>query len=102
MKKMKEQGDSLAKGADAAGDSFADAPAGGSGSTNPMVVANPTDAGAHAFAPNSLGLDRNPAQVAGMSKSFNGESIGVAKDSLFDMVDRRYELLKKDDKFLAP
>ncbi len=102
MKKMKEQGEALAKGADAAGDSFADTPAGGSGSVNPVVVANPMDAGAHAFAPNGLGLNRNPAQVAGMSKSFNGESIGVAKDSLFDMIDRRYELLKKDDKFLAP
>lgn len=102
MQKIKAQGEALAKGADAAGDSFADAPAGGSGSTSPVAATNPMEAGTHGLAPNGLGLDRNPAQVAGMSKSFNGEVIGVAKDSLFDMVDRRYELLKRDDKFLAP
>lgn len=103
MKNIKAKVEEQAKGADAAGDSFADTPAGASGSTMPTAMTNPMDmSGPHTLAPNGLGLDRNPAQVAGMSKSFNGEAIGVAKDSLFDMVDRRYELLKNDNKFLAP
>lgn len=103
MKDLKAKVEEQAKGADAAGDSFADTPAGGSSSSMPTSMTNPMDMpGSHSLAPNGLGLDRNPAQVAGMSKSFNGEVIGVAKDSLFDMVDRRYELLKNDNKFLAP
>lgn len=103
MKDLKAKVEEQAKGADAAGDSFADTPAGGSSSSMPTSMTNPMDMpGSHSLAPNGLGLDRNPAQVAGMSKSFNGEAIGVAKDSLFDMVDRRYELLKNDNKFLAP
>lgn len=36
------------------------------------------------------GLDRNPANIAGMQKNFNGEPIGVAGDNIFEMMKRRY------------
>jgi hypothetical protein len=48
-----------------------------------------------------LGIDRDPAQVAGMKKDFNGSPIGVSADSLFQMVDRRYELHNKNGSFLS-
>lgn len=44
--------------------------------------------------------DRSAASVAGMTKNFNGEPIGVAGDSLFDMVNRRYQRKEKQDFFI--
>lgn len=49
-----------------------------------------------------LGINRDPAQVAGMSKNLGGEPIGVSADSLFDMMERRYNLLEKNGSFLTP
>lgn len=49
-----------------------------------------------------LGINRDPSQVAGMSKNLGGEPIGVSADSLFDMIDRRYNLHQKNGSFLAP
>jgi hypothetical protein len=48
---------------------------------------------------------RDPAQlagVAGMKKDYFGEPIGVSADSLFDMVDRRYQLHQRQGSFLGP
>ncbi len=45
-------------------------------------------------------VDRSPAQVAGMSRDFNGEPIGVSGDSLFEMMNRRYKLKEKQNVFL--
>lgn len=36
--------------------------------------------------------ERNPAQAKGLSKNFNGDPIGVASDSIFEMMRRRYQL----------
>jgi hypothetical protein len=47
-----------------------------------------------------LGLSRDPAQVAGLKAMFNGEPIGVAADSIFGIIDRRYELHQKQGSFL--
>ncbi len=35
---------------------------------------------------------RNPAQAKGLTKNFNGDPIGVASDSIFEMMSRRYNL----------
>ncbi len=35
---------------------------------------------------------RNPAQAKGLTKNFNGDPIGVASDSIFEMMSRRYHL----------
>jgi hypothetical protein len=46
---------------------------------------------------------RDPASsVAGMTKSYNGELIGVAGDSLFEMMARRYRQKSKEENFLPP
>lgn len=43
---------------------------------------------------------RLPAnQMAGMQKDFNGDPIGVSADSIFLMMNRRYEVKKKQDSF---
>lgn len=47
-----------------------------------------------------LGIDRDPAQVAGMQKNYNGEPIGVAGDSIFKMMNRRYKTKESQNNFL--
>lgn len=46
-----------------------------------------------------MGGDRNPTSVAGMTKKFNGELIGVSGDSIFDMMNRRYKKKSDDGAF---
>jgi len=45
---------------------------------------------------------RDPAStsLAGLSKNFNGDPIGVAADSLFQMMTRRYKLKEKQNSFI--
>jgi hypothetical protein len=47
-----------------------------------------------------LGIDRDPAQVAGMQKNYNGDPIGVAGDSIFKMMTRRYKTKEAQSSFL--
>lgn len=46
-------------------------------------------------------VDPKPT-VAGMMKSYNGELIGVSGDSLFEMMNRRYQQKSKEEAFLRP
>lgn len=46
-----------------------------------------------------LGIDRDPAQLAGMQKNYNGEAIGVAGDSIFGMMTRRYKVKESQRSF---
>lgn len=45
--------------------------------------------------------ERNPA-TAGLTKNFNGEPIGVAADSIFAMMSRRYQLKNNQKTFFGP
>lgn len=58
-----------------------------------------SNAGADTGGP-KLGIDRDPAQVAGMQKDYNGEPIGVAGDSIFKMMTRRYKVKEGQSSFL--
>ena len=49
-----------------------------------------------------LGINRDPAQVAGLSTNLNGTPIGVASDSLFGIIDRRYQLHSDRGSFIPP
>ncbi len=40
-----------------------------------------------------------PISMAGMQKNFNGEPIGVAADSIFNMITRRYKVKESQDSF---
>jgi hypothetical protein len=39
--------------------------------------------------------------AAGMSKNYNGEPIGVAADSIFLMMNRRYKVKESQDSFFG-
>ncbi|MFN8846362.1 MAG: hypothetical protein ACK5V3_00425 [Bdellovibrionales bacterium] len=45
---------------------------------------------------------RKPAQVSGLTKNFNGDPIGVAGDSIFMMMSRRYKLKSNQKTFFGP
>ncbi len=47
-------------------------------------------------------VPRDPASinVAGLTKNFNGDPIGVAADSIFQMMTRRYKLKEKQNSFI--
>lgn len=51
------------------------------------------------------GSSRNPAsknKVAGLTKNFNGEKIGVAAENIFNMMTRRFKVMEKRDSFFDP
>lgn len=55
--------------------------------------------------PASFGLGnkptpRGPAQIAGLTTTYNGSAVGVASDSIFGMIDRRYDLHQRQGSFL--
>ncbi len=45
---------------------------------------------------------RNPSQAKGLTKNFNGDPIGVASDSIFEMMSRRYNLKNTQKTFYGP
>lgn len=46
-----------------------------------------------------LGINRDPSALAGMQKNYNGEPIGVAADSIFLMMTRRYKVKESQESF---
>lgn len=44
---------------------------------------------------------RDPSSFSGMSKNYNGEPIGVAADSIFLMMSRRYKVKESQDSFFS-
>ncbi|MFM6928080.1 MAG: hypothetical protein ACKOX6_06415 [Bdellovibrio sp.] len=58
-------------------------------------------AGAHGLGKDNL-TSRDPSSLAaGMSKNYNGEPIGVAADSIFLMMTRRYKVKESQDSFFG-
>lgn len=103
MNKAKEQ--VAAGGADKNAEGLAeDLSAGGAGG---VAAAKGLKFDPNAFAMPGMGKfgaksGRLPASVAGMTKKLaNGESIGVAGDSIFGMMTRRYEAISSGDKFIG-
>jgi len=45
---------------------------------------------------------RDPAQVEGLTRNYNGEQIGVASDNLFTLINRRYSLHAQQQNFIIP
>lgn len=48
-----------------------------------------------------VGLGRDPSSLAGMQKNYNGEPIGVAADSIFLMMNRRYKVKESQESFFS-
>lgn len=75
---------------------------GGGGSSSVTYVDEEVDPaamgrGAAPVQPN----ERDPANLAGMQKNYNGEPIGVAADSIFLMMNRRYKVKDTQDAFFT-
>lgn len=95
-KKVEEK---LKLGAMTAANGYDDGGSGGGGGSTAVSGAGGDGGGAGGSG--GLGaLARGPAQVAGMSKNFNGEPIGVAGDSIFAMMNRRYQVKEKQNSFI--
>lgn len=48
-----------------------------------------------------INLERDPSSLAGMQKDYNGEPIGVAADSIFLMMTRRYKVKESQESFYS-
>lgn len=64
----------------------------GVGSTAPQVLS----------VDDSKSAKRDPANLAGLSKKFRGENIGIAMDDIFQMMNRRYQLKDQQNSFMDP
>lgn len=49
----------------------------------------------------AVGSGRDPSSLAGMQKNYNGEPIGVAADSIFLMMNRRYKVKESQESFFT-
>lgn len=96
-KKAEEKADKIVAKAGSSEDSFG----GGGGGSTTIVAVDDEAGGAGAGRGQGLGLKRDPAQLAGMQKNYNGEPIGVAADSIFLMMNRRYQVKQSQDSFFG-
>ena len=88
-------------GAHTATQGFAGSGGGGAGGTSSGDSISGTDGTDSVGYRQTASADPKPT-VAGMTKSYNGEMIGVAGDSIFAMMARRYQQKHKEDAFLHP
>lgn len=72
---------------------------GGSGGGSNTASASDSGAGYSAAAAAPVGVVRDPSSLAGMQKNYNGEPIGVAADSIFLMMNRRYKVKESQESF---
>ena len=98
-KAFKEVQEQAADGVAKAGTSSGDMSVTGSGGGGGEPSAETDESQGHETK-NGLGINKDARQVAGTSKMYNGESIGVSVDSLFDMMKRRYELKQDQGTFI--
>lgn len=73
---------------------------GGGGGARVAVNAYPEASSARGAA--AVADSRNPASVEGTFKDYNGTPIGVAQDSMFEMMHRRYRKIGSDENALMP
>ncbi len=95
--KAAEKAEKIVAKAGSSEDSFG----GGGGGSTTIVAIDDEAGGAGAGRGQGLGLKRDPAQLAGMQKNYNGEPIGVAADSIFLMMNRRYQVKQSQDSFFG-
>lgn len=74
---------------------------GGSGGGSASSVETSTEGVAVAGSGGGVSIDRDPSSLAGMQKNYNGEPIGVAADSIFLMMTRRYKVKESQESFFT-
>lgn len=101
-KAAKLEAEALAKVGGVAASGFQD---GGGGAPSSLSAGTGVDDGSEkSGGGGGRGGARNPAAgtgVAGLSKDYNGDPIGVAQDELFLMMTRRYKVKEKQDSFFS-
>jgi hypothetical protein len=101
-KEGKKVAEKVRLGALTASNGYADGGSAGGGGGGPAFP-SATDAygaGAGAGAGHS-GAAREPTNLAGMQKNYNGEPIGVSADSIFNMMTRRYKVKDSQESFYS-
>ncbi|WII72697.1 hypothetical protein QJS83_02285 [Bdellovibrio sp. 22V] len=101
-KKAADKADKLKIGAMTASNGYEEGGGGGLGSAPPMEDDLSGGVAGYSGAGEGLGrnaLDRDPSSLAGMQKNYNGEPIGVAADSIFLMMTRRYKVKESQESF---
>lgn len=76
---------------------------GGAFAKNGSESSGANDANVSGLSGSAGSLPRDPAgsSVAGLSKMYNGEPIGISQDSIFSMMNRRYKIKEKQDSFFT-
>lgn len=104
-KKAKEKYDKLKLGAMTAANGYEEGGGGGGGGGFGAGSGSSDDMGSSAgLGGGGLGagaFNRDPANLAGMQKNYNGEPIGVAADSIFLMMTRRYKVKESQESFFT-
>lgn len=95
----KAEKDAIKKiGAHTAANGYAEGGGAGSGSTSQVQQEDPF-VGYGTAKPEAYKRDVAGQNVAGLTKNFNGEPIGVAADDIFTMMKRRYKVKEQQDNF---
>ncbi|WP_374078406.1 hypothetical protein [Bdellovibrio bacteriovorus] len=71
----------------------------GGGSSSAVLSSSEEESAAVSGNVTKVSIEREPANLAGLQKNFNGEPIGVAEDSIFLMMSRRYKVKESQDSF---
>jgi hypothetical protein len=91
-----------AKGADATPSMFSDGGSGGGAAPRASAGVDGFATGYGMPAREFMGINRDPAQVAGLKKNLQDTPIGVSADSTWDMINRRYQLHQSKGAFIGP
>ncbi|KHD88058.1 MAG: hypothetical protein OM95_11075 [Bdellovibrio sp. ArHS] len=103
-KKAAEKMEKLKLGAKTAANGFDEGGGSGVSGSGPSGYSDDSTDGSGAYAGAGGGrgaLDRDPSSLAGMQKNYNGEPIGVAADSIFLMMTRRYKVKESQESFFT-
>ncbi len=100
-KKAAEKMEKLKLGAMTASSGYEEGGGGGGSSSSSSSDDGSTSLAATSGSGAGLGLARDPSSLAGMQKNYNGEPIGVAADSIFHMMNRRYKVKESQESFFS-
>ncbi|KYG68842.1 hypothetical protein AZI87_06330 [Bdellovibrio bacteriovorus] len=103
-KKAAEKMEKLKLGSKTAANGFEEGGGGGISGSGPSDSTDDSTAGGAYASNDGAGrgaLDRDPSSLAGMQKNYNGEPIGVAADSIFLMMTRRYKVKESQESFFT-
>lgn len=101
-KEGKKVAEKIRLGALTASNGYAEGGSAGGGAAGPAFPSGAEAYGAGGGAGmGGSGAAREPTNLAGMQKNYNGEPIGVSADSIFNMMARRYKVKDSQESFYS-